>query len=543
MKKADLTLLTVFAASVITIITWVRSNLTFFRPFLEELPVPFQLAAGASIIAILRNVIGIRSFGIFGPTIIALGLLRSPSLILGLGLYLNVFIFGMLVTLILYPLALPESHRVAILIAVTGVIIAVFDMLGRVYGLDFLESAMFFPILITSWLANRFVMMIEETDWIESTEQLIGTFVVIVIAYFVISNRQLIDFIIFNPETWGLIILMNVIIALKVNFRLSEYIRFKPIRGIGIVSTDILGLNKRNQEYVFKHNPKSLFTHIAKDKMKTSFHQLDIPTPETYSMIHDRKEIKFGEKIMRTKRNFVIKPANGSGGGGILVLEKNGEDTYAARGHKYSMEQLKKHIIQILDGQYSTAGGADVAIIEEKVETDPALMDFYWGGVPDIRIIVFEGFPVMAMTRLPTKESEGLANLHKGAIGMGLSIAEGKGIEPYWRGHGGIIQRHPDTNAFLTDMKIQNWQKYLELACLAQAASRLGYAGVDIVPTTRGPVVLEVNKRPGIEIQNTNLAGLLKRLEFVEKRLHEDRFKPVQERVKLSQEWDIKGWQ
>ncbi len=543
MKKTDLIILTFFAAAVITVIIWVRSNLIFFIPFLERLPVPFEIMVGASVIAIMRNVIGVRSFGVFGPTIIALGLLRSPSLPIGLGVYINVFIIGMLVTLALYPLAMPESHRVAVLITVTGIIIAVFDLLGRAYGMTFLVTAMMFPILITSWLANRFVTMIEETDWVDSSIQLIGTFVLIVIAYYVITTRSFISFITFNPETWGIIILINVILALKVNFRLSEYFRFRPLFNFGIVSTEILSMNKRNLEYIFKHNSRSLYTHIAKDKMKISFHQLGIPTPETYAIIHNRREIKFAEKIMKTKPNFVIKPANGSGGGGILVLERKGENIYVAKGQEYTMEDLKKHIIQILEGQYSIEGGVDVSIIEEKVETDHALADFYWGGVPDVRIIVFEGFPVMAMTRLPTKESEGLANLHKGAIGMGLSIAEGKGIEPYWRGHGGTIERHPDTNALLLDMKIQNWQRYLELACLAQAASKLGYAGVDIVPTTKGPMVLEVNKKPGIEIQNTNLAGLLKRLEFVEKRLPEDGFKPPQERIKLSMEWDRKGWQ
>ncbi len=324
MKKTDLILLTLFAAAVITVIIWVRSNLVFFIPLLERLPIPFEIMVGASVIAILRNVIGVRSFGVFGPTIVALGLLRSPSLPIGLGVYLNVFIIGMLVTLVLYPLAMPESHRVAVLITVTGIIIAVFDLLGRAYGLTFLVTAMMFPILITSWLANRFVTMIEETDWVDSSIQLIGTFVLIVIAYSVISTRSLISFITFNPETWGIIILINVILALKVNFRLSEYIRFRPLLSFGIVSTEILSMNKRNLEYIFKHNPRSLYSHIAKDKMKISFHQLGIPTPETYAIIHDRKEIKFAEKIMKTKPNFVIKPANGSGGGGILVLDRTG---------------------------------------------------------------------------------------------------------------------------------------------------------------------------------------------------------------------------
>jgi alpha-L-glutamate ligase-like protein len=397
--------------------------------------------------------------------------------------------------------------------------------------------------LITSWLADRFVVQVEETDWIESSKQLLGTIAVIVIAYFAISLEPLMVFIALNPETWAVIILINVILALKVSFRLSEYIRFEPILKRKIARTDILGMNRRNQEYIFKHNPRNLFPHIAKDKMKLSFHQLGIPTPDTYAIIQDKRDIGSAEKIMRTMQDFVIKPANGSGGGGILVIgrkEKNG--TYTAKGKEYTLDDLKNHIILILDGQYSSEWG-DVAIIEERVKTDTTLASFYWGGVPDVRIIVFEGFPVMAMTRLPTKESGGLANIHKGAIGMGLSIADGTGIEPFWRGHGGIIERHPDTNARLTEMKINDWQRYLEMACLVQAASKLGYAGVDIVPTTRGPVVLEVNKRPGLEIQNTNLAGLVKRLEFIEKRLQENRFKPVQERVRLSQEWDKKGWE
>ncbi|HWR26345.1 MAG TPA: sugar-transfer associated ATP-grasp domain-containing protein, partial [candidate division Zixibacteria bacterium] len=467
----------------------------------------------------------------------------SVGLVWGLGIYINIFILSMAVTFILYPLAMEESHRVAIVITITAIIVTVINLIGELYRMEVLESAFIFPVLITSWLADRFVVQVEETDWIESSKQLLGTMAVIVIAYFAISLEPLMVFIALNPESWAVIILINVILALKVSFRLSEYIRFEPILKKEIARTDILGMNRRNQEYIFKHNPRSLFPHIGKDKMKLSFHQLGIPTPDTYAIIQDKKDIGTAEKIMRTMQNFVIKPANGSGGGGILVIrrkEKNG--AYMAKGKEYTLDDLKNHIMLILDGQYSSEWG-DVAIIEERVETDTTLASFYWGGVPDVRIIVFEGFPVMAMTRLPTKESGGLANIHKGAIGMGLSIADGTGIEPFWRGHGGIIERHPDTNARLTDMKILDWQRYLEMACLVQAASKLGYAGVDIVPTTRGPVVLEVNKRPGLEIQNTNLAGLVKRLEFIEKRLEEHRFKPVQERVRLSQGWDKKGWE
>ncbi len=43
----------------------------------------------------------------------------------------------------------------------------------------------------------------------------------------------------------------------------------------------------------------------------------------------------------------------------------------------------------------------------------------------------------------------------------------------------------------------------------ASHAIPLGYIGVDIcIDQTRGPLVLEVNGRPGIEIQNVQKRGL-----------------------------------
>ena len=50
-------------------------------------------------------------------------------------------------------------------------------------------------------------------------------------------------------------------------------------------------------------------------------------------------------------------------------------------------------------------------------------------GVPDIRLIVFKGFPIMGILRLATKSSDGKANLHQGAIGVGLNLATGEAIQ------------------------------------------------------------------------------------------------------------------
>lgn len=125
---------------------------------------------------------------------------------------------------------------------------------------------------------------------------------------------------------------------------------------------------------------------------------------------------------------------------------------------------------------------------------------------------------------------------------MGLRIDDGKGVNPFWKGHGGTLTKHPDTGKDLTSLKVPGWTKLLEIASHAQASSRLGYVGVDVVLDRSGPMVLEVNKRPGLEIQNTNLAGLLKRINYIEARLQEVQFLPIKEKVALSQRWDRQGW-
>ncbi len=550
MKNRDLLLLVALTYLITAAIIWVRINIPVLKPILEESTLFFQLIVAATVIAALRNIVGIKTFGVFGPVIIALGMLGS-GLLWGFALYIDVFLISMFTSLALYSLGMPSNHRLAIIITTTVITITILELFAELYHVDVLQESILFPVLITSWLADRYVKLVKEIDWVNPSKRLFGTFFVVLLSFGIITYNPLIVFIALNPETWGIIIVLNVVLALKVNYRLTEHLRFRSTinftLGRGGSRKDILTLNNRNRELVFKYNPVNLFPSITKDKMKVTFHQLGIPTPETYALIQEKRDLTFAEKIMKEKESFVIKPSGGLGGEGILVvnrliMEDGGKNQFRAKGRTYSLEELKNHIKMILEGQFSS-DWEDVAILEEKVVTDPRISDYYWKGVPDFRIIVLEGFPVMAMARLPTKESGGAANLHKGGIGMGLNISDGKGVNPYWPGHGGAVEQHPDTGAVLVEMEIPEWEKLLQIASLAQGASRLGYAGVDIVLDKKGPMVLEVNKRPGLEIQNTNLSGLLKRIRLVEENLKEFRFRPVSEKVKLSMEWDRRGWE
>jgi alpha-L-glutamate ligase-like protein len=179
------------------------------------------------------------------------------------------------------------------------------------------------------------------------------------------------------------------------------------------------------------------------------------------------------------------------------------------------VDEIRRHISNVLSGLFSLGGTPDVAIVEELVRTDPSYRNLSVEGVPDIRVIVYRGFPIMAMMRLSTRESDGKANLHQGAIGLGLTISGGRPINAVQ--YDKCVQEHPDSGADLMSIQIPDWPDLLELAARSADATGLGYIGADIViDRHHGPMLLELNARPGLAIQTANSAGLAPRVRAVD---------------------------
>ena len=150
-------------------------------------------------------------------------------------------------------------------------------------------------------------------------------------------------------------------------------------------------------------------------------------------------------------------------------------------------------------------------MIEALIDFDPVLKDYSFEGVPDIRVIVFRGVPVMAMMRCATHSSDGKANLHQGAVGVGIDIGTGQSICAVQ--HNRIVSQHPDTGISFNQLKIPHWQQVLELAASCASMTGLDYLGADIVLDKQaGVMLLELNARPGLAIQVANQAGLRHRL-------------------------------
>jgi alpha-L-glutamate ligase-like protein len=170
-----------------------------------------------------------------------------------------------------------------------------------------------------------------------------------------------------------------------------------------------------------------------------------------------------------------------------------------------------------------------VVIVEDLIAFDDCFAGYSFEGVPDIRIIVFLGYPVMAMLRLATSDSDGKANLHQGAVGLGLALDTGQCLNAVQ--YGRKITRHPDTGSSFEKLTIPNWREILTLAASCYEMTGLGYIGTDIVLDKElGPQLLELNARPGLAIQVANGCGLLPRLRQIENRNQRKR-QTAQERV------------
>ncbi len=280
----------------------------------------------------------------------------------------------------------------------------------------------------------------------------------------------------------------------------------------------VLGMNARNFHIISKYNRRDLYP-LVDDKIQTKNLALKsgVQTPNLIGIIEHQFQVKNILDMVKNHSEFVVKPSHGSGGKGVLVIKSYTDDSFTLpSGRQITYNELYQHISNILSGLYSLGGRYDAALIEEVVHFSDIFKNYSYQGVPDVRIIVYKGYPIMAMTRLSTSESGGRANLHQGAVGVGLDIKTGKTKKAVQ--HNLPITHHPDTKADLRKIEVPLWKEHLTIAAKAYEMTGLGYFGADIVlDAQKGPMMLELNARPGLAIQIANGSGLKKAIKKVDK--------------------------
>jgi alpha-L-glutamate ligase-like protein len=272
----------------------------------------------------------------------------------------------------------------------------------------------------------------------------------------------------------------------------------------------VLGMNRRNAECILDHNPRSRFV-LADDKWRLHAlcQRLGVPTPALYAVIHSGAQLRQLPQTLGGHADFVLKPNRGAAGRGVLVVTgRVGRDYRRHNGQVVTLEQLRQQVSDILSGMHSLGGRPDQALVQFRVRLHPAFVHVAYQGIPDVRVLLYRNEPALAMLRLPTRESNGRANLHQGGVGVGVDLASGVTLHAVQ--HNRALQAHPDTGQPLVGLRVPSWDEILDLSRRVARAVGLGYIGVDVVVDAEaGPLLLEANARPGLAIQVANGRGLL----------------------------------
>lgn len=285
----------------------------------------------------------------------------------------------------------------------------------------------------------------------------------------------------------------------------------------------ILGNNSRISSYILPNNKRSNYP-LVDDKIKTDAlaRKANIPVPDLYFTIENMSGTRDLHHKVKDLNDFVVKPARGSMGNGIMIVEgvnwnetKDKTTFMATRQNELDYSAFIYYISTILSGLYSLNGQPDKVLVQQRLTVHPVLGNISYQGIPDIRVIVFNGYPVMAMVRLPTSISGGRGNLHQGAVGCGIDLKSGELIAAVM--NNSLVEKHPDFDTPVIGQKIPYWKETLILATQCSDLVSIGYLGVDIVVhPVLGPQLLEMNARPGLSIQLANKAGLIPRLKKIQ---------------------------
>ncbi len=286
------------------------------------------------------------------------------------------------------------------------------------------------------------------------------------------------------------------------------------IQKIASIRSKVMGMNERNLSFIYPNNSRKNYKY-ADDKCltKSILHQHQIACPTTYAIIDSIGKIEHAWQSVSEWNELVIKPAKGAGGKGIMILKKK-EGLWHSQGSVISDHEVCTHIANVIFGIYSF-GDSDVALIEEYVRPHRIFHQIFPEGVPDIRIILLKGVPLMGMLRMPTHQSNGKANLHQGGLGIGIDMTTGRLKDAYdGEKH---IAFHPDTQNPVAGITLPHWDEIIAMSVMAAQNFPLDYLGVDLVIDDRkGPMIMELNVRPGLGIQLANREGLKEALERIE---------------------------
>lgn len=197
-------------------------------PF-ETVVLILMLPIIATFIAFLRQIVGIKAFGIYTPLLITFAFLATNGLKYGIAVFLAVILAGMLMRFILKPFRLLYLPRVAVMLSAVALAILFMLALGGSLHRTGLASVSIFPILIMITLVEKFVAVQIEKGNKTAVILALETLLISIVGFYIASWPSLVNLLSAKPWIVLFTFPVNLLLGKWTGLRLSEYFRFKEI--------------------------------------------------------------------------------------------------------------------------------------------------------------------------------------------------------------------------------------------------------------------------------------------------------------------------
>ena len=185
----------------------------------------FLVPIGALVIAFLRQVIGVSTFGTFMPVLIALSF-REIGLVNGIGLFVGLVGAGLLLRAYFSKLHLLLVPRLTAVLAIVTLLMALIALVGNAAEFPLGLSISLFPLVILTMTIERMSIMWEEVGAREALIRGAGSIFAAIIAFLIVSNERIEYLAFVFPELLLIIVGLAVLLGGYNGYKLSEYVRF-----------------------------------------------------------------------------------------------------------------------------------------------------------------------------------------------------------------------------------------------------------------------------------------------------------------------------
>ncbi|MFH1183001.1 MAG: 7TM domain-containing protein [Candidatus Moraniibacteriota bacterium] len=181
-----------------------------------------------TIIAAARQVVGIKAFGIYTPSIIAVALLAT-TLKYGIAIFIVILAVALGMRFVLKSFKLLYMSRTAIMLSVVAVAVLAFLAIGGSLQRTGLASVSIFPLLIMITIVEKFVIVQMENGYKTALMLAFETIFLAAICYFFVKWEAFQSLILDFPGIVVLIVILNIALGKWTGLRLSEYYRFRDV--------------------------------------------------------------------------------------------------------------------------------------------------------------------------------------------------------------------------------------------------------------------------------------------------------------------------